>query len=138
MVCFTKIVKRHASARSKPFNFQSSQGGVYSLSFFGAFVAGNAKFTPNLCTSMIFRPRRDLDMHIYLDFDFKGRSPTTITTADLVVFSKKVAKIVGAEDIVITKRVSSYLKVTEREMPLLRLPPVALRWIQPRTVPGGA
>ena len=54
-------------------------------------------------------------MNIALDFDFKGREPTSLATTDLVKFSKKVAKIVGASNIVLTKRTSSYLKVTKKE-----------------------
>ena len=116
---FIKIVKKQRSSRNKPFNFQSSQNGVFFFKhfsdFFSPFVAASPKFTPTCCSSMIFTPRRDLHMNMYLDFDFKGREPVQLLTLDLAKFAKKVGKLVGSQDIVLTKRCYSYIKTTKSE-----------------------
>ena len=117
MVKFQKIVKSHKSSKKK-FNFQNKQGVYYFKnfeSFFPLFVASYPKFTPETCTSLIFKPRPDLDMNIYLDFDCKGREPIQFSTPDLAKFARKVGKLVGSPEFVLTKRVSSYLKTTKKE-----------------------
>ena len=114
---FQKIVKKHKSSK-KNFNFQNKQGVYYFKnfeSFFPLFVASYPKFTAETCTSLIFKPRPDLDMNLYLDFDCKGREPIQFITHDLAKFARKLGKLVGSPEFVLTKRVSSYLKTTKKE-----------------------
>ena len=54
-------------------------------------------------------------MNLYLDFDFKGREPIQLATSDIAKFARKVAKLVGSPNFVLTKRVDSYLKTTKKE-----------------------
>ena len=114
---FQKVLKRHKSSR-KQFNFQNKEGVYFFKTFqdfFPIFVRSYPKFTPETCTSIIFKPRKDLNMNLYLDFDFKGREPIQLATSDIAKFARKVAKLVGSPNFVLTKRVDSYLKTTKKE-----------------------
>ena len=117
MTKFQKVVHRHKST-GKKFNFQNKRGVYFFKTFrdfFPSFVAGYPKFTEHTCTSLIFKPRKDLDMNCYCDFDFKGREPISLETNDLAKFAKKVSKIIGSPKFLVTKRVSSYFKTTKNE-----------------------
>ena len=117
---FEKYVARHRSSRKGKFNFQSSQGGVYQFEnfndFFTQFVYSYPKFSESRCTSLIFTPRRDLMMNMYLDFDFKSAEPVTLKDHDIAAFGESlVALLPEPHEFVITRRVSSYYKHTKRE-----------------------
>ena len=115
---FKNFINSHKCGPKK-FNFQTSHNGRFFFknfqSFFPQFVSSYPKFTAETCTSLIFRPRRDIDMNLYLDFDCKSREPVQFETKDLARFAKKVGKLLGAPEFVITKRVASYLKTTKTE-----------------------
>ena len=115
---FKNFIDSHKCGPKK-YNFQTSHNGRYYFknfeSFFPQFVSSYPKFNDKTCTSLIFRPRRDIDMNIYLDFDCKSREPVQFETKDLARFARKVSKLLGSPEFVITKRVASYLKSTKTE-----------------------
>ena len=118
---FKTYINRHRSSRAKAWNFQSPRPnqGVYYFKefndFFTRYVHAYPSFTPEKCTSLIFKPRRDLNMNCYLDFDLKCREPIFLQTSVLARFARKVVKILGNHEFVLTRRVSSYLKETKKE-----------------------
>ena len=118
MCKFQKIVDTHKCGPKK-YNIQSSNNGRFFFksfeSFFPHFVESYPKFTAETCTSLIFRPRRDIDMNIYLDFDCKSREPIQFETKDLARFATIVGTVLGSPEFVLTKRVASYLKTTKTE-----------------------
>ena len=94
---FLNNLKKYRSSRNKEFNFQSSQGGVFLFrslgEFFEGFVAAYPKYTPEMCSSLVFRPRRDLNMNCTLDFDFKGRDPTNFARRILQNLQERSVKL---------------------------------------------
>ena len=115
----SKHWKKFHVSKNKDYNVQTPTHGNYFFpsfsDLFPPFLKAYPTYTPHNCTSFIFRPRKDINYPIYLDFDFKGREPTQLVTADLVKLAKKMVKRVGGSDFVLSRRESSYIKTTKKE-----------------------
>jgi len=118
---FERFIERYRTNSKKGFNFQTIIGGVYNFPckhlFFKQFCAGYPKFNENYATSLVFKPRKDIKMPLYFDFDFKMKISTSIPTTAMVKVSKKIYTILGEEPQkwLITRRVSCYHKETKSE-----------------------
>ena len=121
---FENYIERYRTNSARSFNFQSLAGGVYNfpdkLSFFKGFLHpdnGYRSFCKNYCTSMVFKPRKDLKMPLYYDFDFKMKEQTNIPTSAMVELSREIFKIMGKDPpkFLITRRCVCYYKTTKSE-----------------------
>ena len=98
---FERFLERYRTGSRKDFNFQTIIGGVYNIPckdkhlFFKQFCAAYPKFNEKYATSLVFRPRKDLNMPLYFDFDFKMKEATRIPTAAMVELSRKIFTILG-------------------------------------------
>ena len=118
---FERFIERYRTNSKKAFNFQTIIGGVYNFPckhlFFKQFCAGYPKFSLNYATSLVFKPRKDIQMPLYFDFDFKMKVETRIPTCAMVEVSKKIFTILGEDPpkFLLTRRVACYLKQTKSE-----------------------
>ena len=88
-------------------------------SFFDGYMHsdGYKTFSKNYCTGLVFRPRKDINMPLYYDFDFKMKHETSIPTSAMVELSKEIFKILGEDPpkFVLTRRCHCYYKTTKSE-----------------------
>ena len=118
---FENFIERYRTNSSRSYNFQSLAGGVYyfpdSQRVFKHFCAAYPKFHEHYATSLVFRPRKDITMPLYFDFDFKMKSSTRIPTSAMVELSRKIFTIgeLDPPKFLITRRVSCYYKTTKSE-----------------------
>ena len=116
---FEKFIERYRTKSSNAFNFQAILGGVYQIPckhmFFKQFCKGYPKFHTTYATSLVFRPRKDLKMNLYFDFDFKSDTNIRIPTTAMISLCQKIFTILGEtpKKWLLTRRVSAYFKQTK-------------------------
>lgn len=118
---FERYIEKFRTSSKKAFNFQTIIGGVYNFPckhmFFKQFCQAYPKFNESYATSLVFRPRKDIKMPMYLDFDFKMKVETRIPTTALLEVCRKIFKFLGEEPqkFLLTRRNGCYYKETKSE-----------------------
>ena len=120
---FADHIEQFRTNSTRSYNFQRLGGGVYwfpdKQSFLNGYMHpdGYKKFSKDYCTGLVFRPRKDINMPLYYDFDFKMEAETSIPTSAMVELSREIFKILGEDPpkFLITRRCSCYYKETKKE-----------------------